>query len=198
MSSASESIDENLNLNLTTSLGLISIFLCLFFVLILNKKDSNYARIVRHIVMSEGIYIFCLLGIVVRGEETYMYSIKKISRKIFHILTMDFLNKTSSNNNQAADQVKSCSIINLMEIFILAVYYSLEVFSLTLSIFICLELILILKNPIAQMKSRLKPYFILSSFFATIVFVMICTLDYNSIKPNMNIEEYMFLDFFSL
>lgn len=193
---SSDSKDKDLNLKTTTILCSFSIFLSFFFVLILNKKHSNYARIVRHIVMSEGIYIFCFLEIIVRGEETYLHSIKNFSRKMFHILTINFFNKTNLNN--PIDQEKNDPILCLMDIFSLAGYYSMEVFSLTLSIFICLELILILKNPIAQMKSRLKPYFIVSTFMATIVFVMICTLDYNTIKPNIKIEEYMFLDHFQL
>lgn len=188
--------DENLNLNLTTILCSVSIILSFFFVLILNKNHSNYARIVRHIVMSEGIYIFCFLEIIVRGQETYFYTLKSLSKKVFHFLTFYFfytINPTNPEDEQIYDRM-----CRLMDIFSLAGYYSMEVFSLSLSIFICLELILILKNPIAQMKSRLKPYFIFSTFIAIIVFVMICTLDLSTIKPNTSIEDYMFLQYFQL
>ena len=149
--------------------------------------------------MSEGIYIFCFLEVIVRGEETYLYSLKNFSRKVFHILTINLFNKTSTNNPlNPIDQKNNIPMIRLMDIFNLAGYYSMEVFSLTLSIFICLELILILKNPIAQMKSRLKPYFIISTFLGMTVFVMICTTDIKTIEPNIKIEEYMFLDHFQL
>jgi len=196
---SNESIDDNLNLKLTTILCTFSILLSLFFILILNKKDSNYARIVRHIVMSEGIYIFCFLEIIIRGKETYLYSLKNISRNVFHLFTFNFFKKTNPiNSTDPTDQDIHDPMYSLMDIFSLAGYYSMEVFSLTLSIFICLELILILKNPIAQMKSRLKPYFIISTFMAITVFVIICTMDFSSINLNLNIEEYMFLDRFQL
>lgn len=194
---SSESNDGDLNVKLTTILCSISIFLSFFFVLILNKKHSNYARIVRHIVMSEGIYIFCFLEIIVRGKETYLYKMKNFSRNVFHFLTINLFNKQNNNADPDVPE-KNDPIFCLMDIFSLAGYYSMEVFSLTLSIFICLELILILKNPIAQMKSRLKPYFIISTFLGITVFVMICTIDISSIDSKTTIEQYMFLEKFQL
>ena len=146
--------------------------------------------------MSEGIYIFCFLEIIVRGQQTYLYKLKYFSRNVFHFLTINYFKKQTETD--PIDSEKADPMFNLMDIFCLAGYYSMEVFSLTLSIFICLELILILRNPIAQMKSRLKPYFIVSTFLAITVFVMICTLDFSSIDPKSTIEQYMFSEKFQL
>jgi hypothetical protein len=199
--------EENniLNPTLISILCAFSIALSFFFVLILNKKQSNYARIVRHIVMSEGIYIFCFFEMILRGSDSYFYSIKLFSKDIFQKLTFQIFSRTKTDTSLIIDKDQQTNIANkndltldLMDVFNLAGYYSMEIFSLSLSIFICLELILILKNPIAQLKSRLKPYFIISAFLAILVFVMICTSDISNYDDNVSLEKFMFLDIFQL
>jgi len=187
--------NDDFSLKLTSILCFFSILLSLFFVLILNKKDSNYARIVRHIVMSEGIYIYCFLETLDRKHEFFLYNSKKISRQFLHYITFKLF-EDSNENKMITD--KDDKIFKFLDIINLAGYYSMEIFSLTLSIFICLELILILKNPIAQMKSRLKPYFIISSFLAITIFIMICTVKLTIEEQDYDLEEYLFLDKFQL
>ena len=155
-----------------------SILLSLFFILILNKKQSNNARIFRHIVMSEGIYTFSL-GLVLLKEKSLFFRIlnPKIS-SFLKIITfeLDIFNKNFDL---------------LYSSFSLAIYYGSELFSLTLSFFYCLELILILRNPIAQMKSRLKPYFIISYFLFVISTTSIFFLEYqNNISQINNILNF--------
>lgn len=184
--------DPGFDSNLAVILSGVSIFLCFIFVQILKKKQSNYARIVRHISMSEGIYTFFFLGVILRSQKIYFNTIKNFSKKIFHILTFNLFYSPIEIEN------KDDSIEKLMDVFNLAAYYANEAFSLSLSIFICLELILILRNPIAQMKSRLKPYFIVSSFLGFTVFVMNLTIGPGNLKESIKIEEYLFADNFQL
>ena len=115
--------------------------------------------------------------------------IRKFSKEVFQFLTFNIFKNTHGENN---------SFSKLMYTLKLAMYYSMEAFSLTFSIFICLELILILKNPIAQMKSRFKPYFIFSFFLAVIIFVMICTIDLPESTRDLTVEEYLFFDTFQM
>lgn len=189
----SKGVLEEFNYVLSNILCYSSILFSFFFILILKKKESNYARIVRHIVMAEGIAIFCFLGAILRGQESKILKIvKSFSKELFHILTFNLFFYDNPSN-----------FYKLMDILNLAMYYSMEAFSLTFSIFICLELILILRNPIAQMKSRFKPYFIFCFFLAISLFIMICTIDeLPSIKDdedyNIRIEEYLFMDAFQM
>ena len=171
-----------------------SLVLSFFFILILKKKESNYARIVRHIVMTEGIYIFCFLGIIIRGQDNFLCFlnyIRTFSRNTINNLTFKLFEDHKEDKD---DQ----SFFKLMDILNLAMYYSMEAFSLTFSIFICLELILILRNPIAQMKSRFKPYFIFSFFLSIITFVMICTIDLPDATKTISVEDYLFYDSFQM
>ena len=167
-----------------------SIILSFIFILMIKKKESNYARIVRHIVMSEGMSIFCFLGIIVRGEDHFIRYVRIFAKRFFNFLTFNLFKDFQKEDNQ--------DFFNLMNVINLAMYYSMEAFSLTFSIFICLELILILKNPIAQMKSRFKPYFIFSLFLALIIFVMICTVKLPTQTTYLSVEDYFFYDNFQL
>jgi len=185
-SNEKENEEEVFNFYLSNSLCFGSLILSFFFILILKKKESNYARIVRHIVMTEGIYIFCFLGAITRGKEKIINYIRIFSKETFQYFTFNLFNFESEN------------FFRLMDILNLAMYYSMEAFSLTFSIFICLELILILRNPIAQMKSRFKPYFIFSFFLAVILFVMICTTDLPDKTKELTTEDYLFLDTFQV
>jgi hypothetical protein len=132
--------------------GSLSIFFSFGLILSLNKKKSTYARIMRHIVISESILIFCLLMLVV----------EKFS-EMWRNIMCDFMNILIFNNLSP----ESCLGIN---VFNYSAYYGLQSFSNLLSVFICLEMILILKNPISQMTKRVIYYFIISTVTGIVVF----------------------------
>lgn len=183
--------EDNLDFLTLNILCLFSLLLSFIFILILKKKESNYARIKRHIVMTEGISIFCFLGIVIRSEDHLICYLKHFSRNIFNLLTFNIFK--TNETNQGTEEFS-----NLVNVLNLAMYFSMEAFSLTFSIFICLELILILRNPIAQMKSRFKPFFIFSMFLSLMTFVAICTLNFPEETKKMPFEKYFFYDVFQL
>jgi hypothetical protein len=83
---------------------------------------------------------------IVTGNSNEDYT--KILCDIFNALTFNLFERNS----------KQLKIDNI------SAYYGNQAFSIILNIFICLEIILILKNPISQMKSRLNPYFLISTF----------------------------------
>jgi hypothetical protein len=173
--------EDGLNYILANILCLISVALSWLFILMVEKKHSNYARIVRHIVMSEGMSIFCFLNIIARDEDKIISDIKDASKFLFKWFTFLIFSDSQKDDHQKYFYFK---LVNL------AIYYSMEAFSLTFSIFICLELILILRNPIAQMKSRFKPYYIFCFFMAISIFVIILTIPVPS--DAIPLKEYCF------
>jgi hypothetical protein len=143
-------------------LTIISITFSLGLIFSLNQRKSNYARILRHVIMSESIYLFALLFVVIDVRLTNYYDF--LCNKLFRLFMFNGLQDDYSQN---------CIFIRTINI---ATYHGLEAFSIWLNVFICLEVILILKNPIAQMKSRLNAYFIISSLTAIIIFIIDCSV----------------------
>jgi hypothetical protein len=164
-----------------------SLVLSFFFILMIKQKDSNYARIISYIVMSEGISIYCFFCLIVRGKnkDALFENIRNFSKFFFNKFTFNLLKDYEEKGNQV--------IFQFMNVLNLALFFSMEAFSLTFSIFICLELILVLRNPIAQMKSRFKPYFIFSLFLSLMIFVIICTISI-PVNQSLSTEEYFFMD----
>lgn len=135
----------------TISGSIISTVLSIGLIIILTHKKSNYSRIMRHILMSECIFVFAEMYSVSAGE--YFHS---LICQIFMFFTFNF-----SNQEMDCKDLKYSNI---------SAYYGNQAFSVVLNIFICLEVILILKNPISQLKSRLKPYFLISTLTGLTVF----------------------------
>lgn len=131
----------------------LSILFSLILILFLNKKQSNYSRLMRHIVISENIFIFAQMMIVTAESKD----------EIFEYLSKIFLNVTFGlvELDAACFKIGNGSI-----------YYGHEAFSILLNIFICLEIILILKNPIVQVKNRLKIYFLVGTLTGVMVFLL--------------------------
>lgn len=141
------------------SVTIISVCSNLGLLLILNRKKSNYARIMRHIIMSEAIFIFC-----------YMLCITNSHFEKFNDLMCSFL------CNLTPVKYPNCTFIFIIK---KAAFHGNEAFSIILNFFICLETILVLKNPIAMSKGRIKIYFILSSFIGIFNFVIDIILYHN-------------------
>jgi hypothetical protein len=131
-----------------------SIVLSLALMFKLLSKKSNYSRIMRHILSSECILIYSEM-LAVAGQNP-KYKISEKICEIFNLLTFGFF-----------DNGENCVSLKFSNT---SVYYGIQSYSMLLNIFICLEVILILKNPISQLKSRLKPYFFISYFTGLCVF----------------------------
>jgi hypothetical protein len=136
---------------LTFSGTLLSTILSISLIINLTHKKSNYSRIMRHILMSECIFVFAEMFSVSAGEN-----IHSLIFDTFKFLTFNF-----RKDDLECKELKYSNI---------SAYYGNQAFSVVLNIFICLEVILILKNPISQLKSRLKPYFFISTFTGLTVF----------------------------
>jgi hypothetical protein len=145
-------MDEQTFTLLSIIFGSLSIVFSFGLIISLNKRKSTFARIMRHIVISESILIFCLLMIVV-DNNTVVWRENMCS-----FLNILLFNKLDEN---------MCKGINL---FNFAAYYGLQSFSNFLSVFICLEMILILKNPISQLTKRVVNYFLISTITGIVVF----------------------------
>jgi hypothetical protein len=146
----------------------ISILASLGLVLSLKQKTSTYARLTRHIVMSECIFTFAQL-LIVLGHRLSNYT--KFVCSIFRPLLFNLISEDS------------CDIINLAN---RSLYHANEAFSIALNFFICLELILILKNPIAQMSSRSKSYFFAATFAGVATFFIVLVPSNNSDATSMD------------
>jgi hypothetical protein len=130
-----------------------SILFSLILIFLLNKKKSNYARLMRHIVMSENIFIFAQMMIVTAEYQIETFKLLSLifSHMTFGIAKIDPVYFKFANGS---------------------IYYGSEAFSNLLNIFICVEIILILKNPIVQVKNRLKFYFTFASITGLTVFLL--------------------------
>jgi hypothetical protein len=118
----------------------------------LNRMKSNYAKIMRHIVVGECIFIFSELMVII-DSETDDYNDALCSILNFLCFNVFYL--------------QDCTIMKRTNY---ASYFGMQAFSLWLNIFICFEMILILKNPIAQMKSRFRKYYLSSLTMGMVVF----------------------------
>jgi hypothetical protein len=108
----------------------------------LNRMKSNYAKTMRHIIIGECIFIFSELMIIIdRQTDTY-------NKTLCNILSF-FLFKLYDYDD--CHIIKKCNY---------ACFFAMQAFSIWLSVFICFEMILILKNPIAQMKNRFRKYYL--------------------------------------
>lgn len=177
-------IDESTYENFTFTFTIFSIITSIFFIKILNKNPTNYGKLVVHVVMSEAISLYCVFLFILRIEK-YLY-LQNLSRTLFNYLTFNKLSQIAEKNLEEYKDINTrCYkiITKLMIKFNVSAYYSTEIFSLLLSVFICLEIIFVLKNPLAQMKNRLKSYFTISYILATIIFIL------NAILMDFKIED---------
>jgi hypothetical protein len=124
----------------------------------LNRMKSNYAKIMRNIVVAECIFIFCELMVII-DSETDSYT--KILCNILNIILFNTLDSDD------------CSLTKRTSY---AGYFGMQAFTLWLNIFVCYEIILILKNPVAQLKNRFRRYYLTSLFIGLLVFG--CTFTY--------------------
>ena len=149
-------MNEDEILRYTYTFTILSILLSIFFILILNTKTSSYAKLVSQIVIGEATSLFCSLLFLFEEEKINIK--ENISLPIIktYLFFIDF-----TDNNETI-------LKNFFSNLNKASYYSFEVLSLSLSIFLCIEIILVLKNPIAQIKNRLNIYF----FFSYIIFII--------------------------
>lgn len=176
-------IDESTYEDYTFTFTIFSIIASIFFIMILNKNLTSYGRLVVHVVMGEAISLFCILLFILQIEKNFF--IQNLSSTIFNYLTFNiFVKPINSKNEDGNDKFENFTELNnLMIKFNVSAYYSTEIFSLFLSVFICLEIILVLKNPIAQMKNRVTSYFAFSYTIATLVFIL------NLIFKKFDMEE---------
>lgn len=130
----------------------ISVGFSFGLIITLNRKKSSYAKIMRHIVMSESIFIFCYT------ISSYYPYFQNYTESLCL-----FLSKFSPV------AYPECNMIYYLN---KASYHACEAFSILLNVFICLETILILKNPIAINKGRIKIYFLLATFFGFLNFIL--------------------------
>jgi hypothetical protein len=144
---------------------IISLFFSTFFIFMINKKPTSYAKILRLVVVAEAICQFSLLIFVC--ESISWLFIREYSVKFFHYLTFNLFLNNDYDNQEYLKMQKILIRINS------AMFYSMEIFSIFLSSFICLEIILVLKNPIAAITNRLKIYFIFVQFLGMLVFILV-------------------------
>ena len=147
-------MDDGIFTLLAVIFTILSLIFSFGLILSLNKRKSTYARIMRHIVISETMFIFCQMMVVIDKQ------VEQYNNAMCSFMQVLLLGMTSSQD---------CVII---KIFNYSSYYALQCFSNWLSVFICLEMILILKNPIAQMKNRVKTYFFIATFCSLLVFII--------------------------
>jgi len=145
---------------------IISLSFNAFFIFIINKNKelTSYAKINRQVVVAEAICQFCLLIFVL--ESISWIFLREASVKVFHYFTYNLFIHFYYNN-ESMEMQKSLIRINS------AIFYSMEIFSIFLSSFICLEIILVLKNPIAPISNRLKIYFRFVEFLGILVFLLV-------------------------
>jgi len=176
-------IDESSFEDYTFTFTILSIISSIFFILILNKNPTSYGRLVVHVVMGEAISLFCILIFILQREKNFF--IQNLSRNIFNYLTYNsFVEYSNDKHNNSNNYFENNTAINKIMIKLnVSAYYSTEIFSLFLSVFICLEIILVLKNPLAQMKNRVTSYFAFSYTMATLVFIL------NFIFKEFNFED---------
>lgn len=133
------------------SLNLLSVFMNIIMIIIM-KKHSLFNKIFRNAVYSEGLMHFCMMIILITKDlmiklnTIIMKSVGKIN--IIYILF-------DSN-------------IELSQRWNISVFLSTIIYNLTMHLFIFLEFILMLKNPISSASFRTNIYFILS----TIIFII--------------------------
>jgi len=154
----------------TLTFTVLSILSSIFLILLINKNSTSYGKLVNHIVMGEAISLFCIfLFILIIEKKFYVHN---FSRQLFQILTFNFFSSDDISKSDE-DEFQKFTLLNKFMIkFNISAYYSSEVFSLFLNVFICLEIILVLKNPLAQIKNRVKSYFIITYFLSLIVFIL--------------------------
>jgi hypothetical protein len=135
-----------------------SIIFSFGLILSMRTMTSNYAKIMRHIVIGECIFIFCELMVLI-DSETDSYN-----QLLCTILDFVLFHAFDEEN---------CSLIKRTNY---AGYFALQTYSIWLNIFMCCEMIMILKNPIAQMKNRFTRYYLSSIAIGLVVFAI--TLPY--------------------
>jgi hypothetical protein len=165
-------MDDDDNFKIYSCVGAsLSIFFSACLLLSLNKMKSNYAKTMRHIVISECIFIFCELMVLI-DSETDSYN-----QVICNILSFVLFNIYS--NTTDCSVIKRCNYSG---------YFGMQAFSIWLNVFICFELILILKNPIAQMQDRFRKYYLSSILIGLVVF---------SLSLQYSLESYRKRDIFA-
>jgi hypothetical protein len=165
---------------------IISLSFSGFFIFIINNKLTSYAKILRLVVVAEAICQFSLLIFVC--ESISWLFIRENSVKIFDYITFNLFFGFDLNNQGTLKMQKILMRINS------AIFYSMEIFSIFLSSFICLEIILVLKNPIAPITNRLNIYFIFVQFLGILVFLLVFFYqDFDMIIINNKRDDINFL-----
>jgi hypothetical protein len=134
---------------IATGMSLLSSFV---LILSLNSKKSTYAKLMQQIVISESIYIFSQF-MIIRDHDDYF---AKLFYDILNLITFDKIDQN----------------FDLIKIFRYSTYFALQSHSLWFSVFMCLEIILILKNPLSQIKTRMNFYYLISGISAICTFIL--------------------------
>lgn len=142
------------------SFTILSLCFSSFFLFIHNAKFSSYAKIIRHVVVAEAICQFSLAMFIL--ESIHWSFWRETSARIFNFFTYDLF---IANHSEEIEKI----LIKVNS----SIFYAMETTSMILSSFICLEIILVLKNPIKNMKNRLKIYFSFVNMMGIAVFLLV-------------------------
>lgn len=135
-----------------------SIFFSILLIISLNNDKSNYSTLIKYIVISEAIFIFSLfieitsINRIGLGKNIIDFADNLADYFVFYIPNIDI--------------VSSKSLLKLN----MSLFRAAKTFSMFLNVCLSLDLVLILRNPLRQVGSRLKPYFIIAIIGAVLSF----------------------------
>lgn len=151
----------------------ISIISSFIIILLIKRKESIYSRMIYKITFSETIFVFShFLLIIPYKTVSYFYSYYDLAIKylFFGLFTKQL----------------SWITINYLIVIVSNVYTN------CMNIFLCLEMILILKNPVSHSKKRTKIYTIISLLFCLCDSIVIYNYSGSIDKKDSPPFEYYF------
>lgn len=155
------------------SFNFLSILLNIVMIIIM-KKHSLFNKIFRNAVYSEGFMHFCMMIIMV---------------------SQDIMNKFNNIFMKSVGQISFIYIlfddnIDLSHRWNVSIFLSTIIYNLTMHLFIFLEFILMLKNPISSASFRTNLYFILSTIIFIICFFAHLRIPIEKAKDLIDIFNY--------
>lgn len=158
-------MDEHLNeirINLVAAscLGILSIIVNLTLYINLIRQEYSYSTLLSTIILCETIAIFCLYDL--------NFSPSFIEVKSYVFSTMNFITFNLFISIAGSFENFYKFWLNIEA----SVFFSMQTLTYTLHDFICLEIILSLKNPFWSSKIRFKVYGVITFFLTTTVFIL--------------------------
>ena len=151
---------NRIDIIISSVLAFPSIIINLFLFCFIDRNKSKNSQLLSTIVLCEALCLFCIMCVVLEND---LKDLKVIIYKVLNLITFGLLPAIGADYDNFYTIFQLCTI---------AIIHSMLTMSFCLHVFICIEIIISIKNPFLPNKVRSKLYIVISYLFTGSVFIL--------------------------